>query len=547
MTSSFIVSLAVQYLLLPLALLGLATPWLLRAARPSRPGIPFRSPWGLMTSFVLIGGVMGSLRYFAYRTAYFDLGTYDQRIWSLSQLDVMASLARLVEGFGHFSPVLTPHVMVYRLYADALVLIWLQVIAVAAGAYPVYRLAERHLGERAALAFAAAYLLYPSVVFTVLLDFHPDHLVLPLLLFAFYALDRGSASTALGLALLVVLVKEPMVLTAMAFGVYVVMVRRRYLLGLALLVSGLAAFALVIVPRYGGVFRAEIGAMSYGYLGSTIGEVLRTVVLSPGTWLAEATKLPKLHFLFLMLAPLALLPLLAPSALLVAVPGFALALLSQWSPRHQIWTQYVNPMIPPLFVAAILGYQRLLRASLWARLGGLSRHRERLMTGWLLGTAVYFNVLLSPSPMSTTFWLGFSGLPSQTRWPPGALAPLRTEEWSAWSQWVRWPLHWTAYVVGAREREIRESLRRYVPSSPAVSVSLQNNLNSSYLAHRAQCVVFPAPADYVVLDTQRPLWLLAGIDTKAYMAEVASLRLRRPLVHAADGLLIFGPTPPDAR
>jgi hypothetical protein len=270
---------------------------------------------------------------------------------------------------------------------------------------------------------------------------------------------------------------------------------------------------------------------------------MRTVILSPATWLVEAAKLPKLHFVFLMLAPLALLPLLAPSALLVAVPGLALALFSQWSPRHQIWSQYVDPLIPPLFVGAILGGKRLMSAPLWNRLAGRVGHPDRLMTGWLLATALYFNVLVSPSPISTTFWLGYSGSPSQTRWPAGAQVPVRTREWFAWSEWVRWPLHWTAYVVGAREREIRAALQRYVPASPAVSVSVQNNLNSSHLAHRAQYVVFPDWGDYVVLDTHRPLWLLVGIDAEGYAAQLASVRLQRQLVHAADGLMIFGPKP----
>jgi uncharacterized membrane protein len=539
MTVSFVVHIVLQYVLLPLVLLALATPWLLRAAGP--PSLGARVVWGLIAAFSAIYGSMGSLRYLAYRTPFHDLGAYDQRIWSLSRLDPLSAVTRFVEMFGHFSPILTPHAMVYRIYPSALVLIWLQVIAVALGAYAVYRLAERHLGTRPALAFAAAYLLYPSVVFTVLHDFHPDHLAIPLLLFAFDALDRGLLRRALLLTLLLLLVKETMAPTAMAFGLYALFVTGRRRLGLALLAGGLAAFALVIVPMYGGVFRREIGAMSYGYLGSTISEILRTIVLSPGTWLAEATKLPKLQFLYLMLAPVALLSLLAPSALLVAVPGLALSMLSQWSPRHQIWTQYVNPIVPPVFVAAILGYARLLEARLWPRLAAGMAGRDRLLAGWLLVAAVYFNVLLSPSPISTTFWLGWVGLPAQTRWPAGALAPVRTGEWLSYSEWVRWPLHWTAYVVGERERRIREALRRHVPATAEISVSAQNNLNSSHLAHRRQYTMFPGGGDYIVVDTRRPSWVYAGIDADAYAAALAAVRRARPLVHAEDGLLIFGP------
>jgi uncharacterized membrane protein len=547
MTLAFITTAVLQYFLLPLVLLGLVTPWLVRESPSANPRFARHGPWLLMALFVLIAGVMASLRYFAYRTAYHDLGIYDQRFWSLSQAGFFASITGFLQEFGHFSPLLTLHATLYRLYPDALVLIWLQVVVVAAGVYPVYRLAECHLGERAALAFATAYLLCPSVWYAVLMDFHPDHLVLPLLLFGFYALDRGWAITALCLALLIVFVKEQMGLTAIAFGAYAVIVMRRYLLGLVLLVGGLAVFVLVIEPRYGGVLRTEIGTLSYGYLGSTVPEILRTIVLSPKTWLLEAVKPPKLHFLFLMLAPLMFLPLFAPAVLLVAVPGFALALLSQVGARYQIWSQYVNVLIPTLLVAAIFGYERLLAAPSWERSRVLSRHRERLLTGWLLASTVYFNVLLSPSPISTTFWLGWSGLPAQTRWPPGAFAPVRPGEWYTRSEWVRWPLHWTAYVVGAREREIREALHRYVPADPGASVSAQNNLNSSYLAHRFRYVVFPTPADYVVVDARRPQWASGGtLDTEAFMAEIASLRRQRELLHGADGLMIFGPAPPAA-
>jgi uncharacterized membrane protein len=537
-TASFVLQIVLQYVLVPGALLAAATLCLRRPSAPSR--LPRWLAWVLIGTFVVTGGVMGWLRYLSYHTAYFDLGTYDQRIWWLSRMDLLSTLGSLLPELGHFSPVLLPHVLIFKLHASALVLIWLQVVAVAAGAYPVYRLAERRLGTRPALAFAAAYLLYPPVWFTVLHDFHPDHLVLPLLLFAFDALDRGRTGAALLLTFLVGLVKETMVLTAVAFGLYALLGRRRLRVWHLVMLGGLVVFALVILAVYGDVVRQPMGAASYGYLGGNLREIVRTLFLAPATWMVEATRFPKLHFLFVMLAPLALLPLLAPGVLAVAVPALALALLSQWGPRYQIWAQYVNPVVPPLVVAAILGYQRVLTSSLARRLAPDPAARERWLTGCLIAAAVYFNVLLSPSPISTTFWLGWAGLPAQTRWPPGALAPVRSATWLAHAEWVRWPLHRTAYVVGERERRIRDALSR-IPADPDVSVSAQNNLNSSHLAHRRLYKMFPWEADYIAVDTRRPPWVYPDIDPEAYAAAVADFRRRRPLLHDADGLLIFGP------
>jgi hypothetical protein len=101
MTPSFVVGAAVQYVLLPLVLLGLITAWVLRGWRFPRLVPWLRSPWALMTLFVVIGGGMATLRYLAYRTAYHDLGIYDQRFWSLSQRGILASFA----GFMIFGPV----------------------------------------------------------------------------------------------------------------------------------------------------------------------------------------------------------------------------------------------------------------------------------------------------------------------------------------------------------------------------------------------------------------------------------------------------------
>jgi hypothetical protein len=138
---------------------------------------------------------------------------------------------------------------------------------------------------------------------------------------------------------------------------------------------------------------------------------------------------------------------------------------------------------------------------------------------WLLGTGLYFNVAFSPSPVSTVFWL-------------------------AKPEWLSWKFHVAAYRVTEREREIRWALARYVPSDPAVSVSSQNNVNSSHLAHRRTFRQFPAEAAFVVVDVRRPLFLADRIDPEAFMANLDQIRLRQKILYQSDGFVIFGPSPP---
>ena len=513
----FSLSVVLRYVLLPAAVLGLITLWHLRTGRP-QPVWPVRGDravWWLIAAFGGVYGIMGVLRYLAYRTGIQDLGVYDQRIWALSNVWPFPSPSQIVATFGHFSPILALHVLAYKVYPSAAVLIGLQVAAVGLGAYPVYHLAKRRLGPEAALAFAAGYLLYPSVVFTVLFDFHPDHLVIPLLLFAFYFLEVGNPWGMVVAGALMLLVKESLVPTVAAFGVYAVVVTRRYLLGAVLALGSVAFFWLVILPRYAGALSGGAGGESYGYLGASLPEILRTLVTSPGVWLPEIAQVLKLKFLFLMLAPLMFLPVLAPRALLVALPGLCMALLSRHPHRYQIWAQYVAPLIPPLFVAAVCGGQRLAAClprgtARWRRMG-------TVLPLWMIGAALYFNVVFSPSPLSTTFWLG---------------EPER----------LRWSYHFRAYLVTSREREMREALQRHVPADPRVIVASQNSVNSSHLAHRTVYEQFPADAAYVVVDVRRPLFVYDGIDPRAFEKRLEQLRHERQILYESDGFLIFGPS-----
>ena len=162
----FSLSVLLRYFVVPVLLGALATIWYGRRRRPWRlgPSQPDRVVWGLIATFGVVYGLLGSLRYLAYRTTIQDLGVYDQRLWVLSAAQGFPSPGQIISTFGHASPILAVHVLFYKVYSSALVLIWLQVLAVGLGAYPIYHLAKRHLGPEAALVFAAGYLLYPSVV-----------------------------------------------------------------------------------------------------------------------------------------------------------------------------------------------------------------------------------------------------------------------------------------------------------------------------------------------------------------------------------------------
>jgi uncharacterized membrane protein len=61
------------------------------------------------------------------------------------------------------------------------------------------------------------------------------------------------------------------------------------------------------------------------------------------------------QFLLRLLLPLGFLPLLSPAVLLVGLPSLAYNLFSEAPPQSSIYFQYISPLIPFLFLAAIEG------------------------------------------------------------------------------------------------------------------------------------------------------------------------------------------------
>jgi len=90
-------------------------------------------------------------------------------------------------------------------------------------------------------------------------------------------------------------------------------------------------------------------------------------------------------------------------------------------------------------------------------------------------------------------------------------------------------------------RRFSRGSTRHVPADARRSVASQNNINSSYLAHRNVYTQFPDDAAYVVVDVRRPLFVYDRIDPRAFEERLGQLRRERRILYESDGFLIFGP------
>jgi uncharacterized membrane protein len=353
-----------------------------------------------------------SYKYYAWGQGY-DQIDYQQSVWNTTQGRFLE-----ISHYRHtdhlwgmdFIPAILLLVPFYALFPSALTLNFFQALFMALGALPVYGIARDRFGgsERAGLAWAAIYLLYPSLWFvTMSAPWQPRTLAIPALLGAFYFLqraqldrdrgpraeDRTRASGArrsalapfLGCLALALTTRTDVSLVVVAFGLLAAVWRMGWRWAVPPLILGLAWFSLatnVVTPLF---YRPDYQARPaeecavtecdysetwpgsnpqlayYSHLGDSAGEIVLTVLTRP-LMVAELVLTPeKLTYLFLMLLPLLLLPLLAPDVLLLAAPPLAMNLLSLRPFQYTVREQYQALVIPGLVLAAIVGGARLWR------------------------------------------------------------------------------------------------------------------------------------------------------------------------------------------
>jgi uncharacterized membrane protein len=356
----------------------------------------------LIIAHVAAYGWLAVERHRRFNSTGFDLAIKEQVIWNTARGRFFASSPEVDNALeDHFQPVMLALVPPYALVPSPELLLWLQVLGVAAGAIPLFRLVERRLNSsKLALAVAAAYLLYPATGFVNRFDFHPEAFAIPAFIAAFDALDRDKLKVASAWLLVPLLAKENLGFSVAAFGLYSALFRGRVKFGLiwtgaGLVVSSATMFWLIPTLRQ----EPSDTVARYGWLGDSPSQMIWTLLSRPGyicKTLAEPNRalyllqlLLPVGFLALLavpellLLPVGFLALLAVPELLLLVPGLAINLLAQHHCQAKIYCQYAVPIIPFVFIAAVVGLQKLGRLA------------DRRWILYVLGSAVLVPAILA--------------------------------------------------------------------------------------------------------------------------------------------------------
>jgi uncharacterized membrane protein len=302
--------------------------------------------------------VMAWLRYAFFRAGVSDLGYFDQAVYLISRgkPPYIPTLGYAILA-DHGAYMIYPLALLYVIYPSVLWLFATQAIALAGGAWFIWRLA-RQAGAtpRWSLALCGAWLVYPAVVMPNLHDFHPEVLAVPALLgMVYYARNRRTLPFLL--CLIVALgTKEVIALTAGAMGLWLIFGKRERGYGVAAVVLSAVWFFVVthlLIPFIGQGHQLN-GYRFLSYMGNTPVAILRTMALHPLIPLRFALSKASALYLLVLIVPVwwALRPgHLAP--LLGALPCAAINVLSSADMLHNPFYHYSLAIAPAIFLAMI--------------------------------------------------------------------------------------------------------------------------------------------------------------------------------------------------
>jgi uncharacterized membrane protein len=322
--------------------------------------------WTAIGAYAAGFSALSILRHRAFSTGRFDLGNMVQAVWSTAHghpLQITGLRGDQISRLGaHFDPILAAFAPLWLVWPSPDALLVMQAVAVAFGAMPVFWLARKHLGsDRVALGFALAYLIYPPTQWLTLNEFHPVALACPLLLYAIWFLDEGRLLPFAACAIVAATTKEEIALVVAGLGIWYALAHGRRWTGAAVAAAGVAAALIaieVVIPHFNRAGTSSFFTR-YSEVGSTPGGIVHTALTDPWKIVTTAVTGRGLGYLAQLVLPLALLVLLAPLALIAALPELAVNLLSAATTQTSIRFHYTAGVIPVLIAAAVFGAKRL--------------------------------------------------------------------------------------------------------------------------------------------------------------------------------------------
>lgn len=352
----------------------------------------------LVVFYILYFTTASFLRYQNYYTGRFDLGNMDQTVWN----SLHGRIFQLTDPNGtnitsrlsyHADFILILLAPFYLLWQDPRMLLLLQTVIIALGAFFIFNLSEKVVKDKnIAFILSLGYLLYPPLNYANLYDFHPVALATTFLMASFYFLYEEKYTRFIIFALLAGLTKEEIWLTTSLMGLYALFIKKKKILGLIVSAVSIAVFYYLIWIAIPTVRGSEHFALSYySDFGQSPGGIIKNVLLEPEKTIGIILQKNRIFYLLKIFSPLGFIPLLSP-LLLFSLPDLVLNLLSSNASLHQIYYQYTSAITPFVFISAVFGIRNLKKL--------IPKIPNYFYAFFLTLTVFYTSYLIGPMPWS---------------------------------------------------------------------------------------------------------------------------------------------------
>ncbi|MBN2300899.1 MAG: DUF2079 domain-containing protein [Lentisphaerae bacterium] len=322
----------------------------------------------------------------------FDLAHHAQSVRNILRGSTDCSILGIPFLGNHMALILYAFAPLYAVFPSPLILLYLQTLSLACGAWGIYLLGKKELSERWAAGIAILYLAYPPLIYLNLYEFHPVALAVPFLIWTTLTYKRRQFSAFIILLFLSMLCQENISLVAIAWGAYAAIEKapQRYIWTPAIV--GAIYFVLmifIVMPRLNNNMIQF--TRLYGHLGNSLTDVFSTILLHPIRTCSFALSSAKLIFLNALLAPVAYTSILAPTGLMPALFVGAQRMLSQRASESTILFHYQAEFIPFIFLSCIYGIRKARNS------------QHRIVAPALLTTLIIFPIaaIISMGSMTT--------------------------------------------------------------------------------------------------------------------------------------------------
>ncbi|MDP8266734.1 MAG: DUF2079 domain-containing protein [Candidatus Aceula meridiana] len=324
--------------------------------------------WSCIAIYAIAFFSCSALRFFAFDYYDMDFAVYAQIIWNILHGSLNSSVLGINFIGHHVHLIAFPVALIYKIIPHPLTLLFLQTLVLALGAYPLYLIGRHAIGPRLAFAVSATYLLYPSLGYMNLYEFHfTPFATLALFYMIYFFIERKYLLFIIS-TISALICQENISLAVLAFGIYALFLRRSPRWWLFLMMAGIAYFLLcakIILPALNP---DTIQFMSiYKHLGGSYVEIIYNIFTHPKAVFLYMSTPEKIYWLTQLFGPLFYLPLASPGYLIPSIPFFMQHLLSSRPQEIDIHLHYTAELIPFIFVSFIFGIKKLISTRIFLK------------------------------------------------------------------------------------------------------------------------------------------------------------------------------------